>query len=222
MVNHIDGNKQNNVWTNLEWMTASENAQHSVNILKNSYKPNQNGYKKIDRINIETNEIITYESIKDTIEKNNITQNILKTYLDSDLVYQNVYKFKIHTLEEVDLTEFVDIIDCPGYKIANDGRIYSTKTQMFLTARCDDSYPHVSLYINSGMRKKCFIHVLVAKHFIPNPNEYKVVNHLNGIKTCFHYMNLEWTTQQCNMKHSISMKKKITVLTELLERFTII
>lgn len=32
-VNHIDGNKLNNHWSNLEWMTHKENIQHSYDVL---------------------------------------------------------------------------------------------------------------------------------------------------------------------------------------------
>lgn len=43
IVNHIDGNKANNVYSNLEWTTYAENAQHSVDTglrkkFKNEYR----------------------------------------------------------------------------------------------------------------------------------------------------------------------------------------
>ena len=50
--------------------------------------------------------------------------------------------------------------------------------------------PHVKL--NGKLYKK---HELIAKQFIPNPNNYKFVKHINHNKFDYHIDNLCWTTQ---------------------------
>lgn len=59
VVNHIDGNKTNNVVTNLEWNTDSENEYHSYRVLNR--KP---CYKAVDRYDKQGNYIETHENIK--------------------------------------------------------------------------------------------------------------------------------------------------------------
>lgn len=48
------------------------------------------------------------------------------------------------------------------------------------------------------------IHQLVAKAFIPNPKNYKQVNHIDGNKEHNYVSNLEWCNAQQNVKHSIA------------------
>lgn len=47
------------------------------------------------------------------------------------------------------------------------------------------------------------VHVLVAMMFIPNPNDYPMVNHIDGDKTNNRVDNLEWTTYSYNNYHAL-------------------
>lgn len=48
------------------------------------------------------------------------------------------------------------------------------------------------------------IHRLIARAFIPNPNNLPVINHIDGCKINNSIDNLEWCTQQYNIQHSFN------------------
>ena len=88
------------------------------------------------------------------------------------------------------------------YQVSNYGRIKSLYTNKLKKATIKNwGYKCVDLYLN-GKRENKTIHRLVAMTFIPNPNGYKVINHIDGNKLNNNVNNLEWCTQSYNIKHS--------------------
>lgn len=79
-----------------------------------------------------------------------------------------------------------------------------TKFKKILKPYLDGGYLCFSLYRIDG--KKCNktpLHRIVAKQYIPNPNNKETVNHKNGIKTDNRIQNLEWNTLDENHQHAV-------------------
>ena len=103
--------------------------------------------------------------------------------------------------------------DIEGYEglyqvssLGNVRRLYS-KTYPYprlLKQSLRRGYLSVDLCKDS-IRKTVSVHRLVAECFIPNPENYEQVNHIdeNKMNNCF--QNLEWCTCSQNINHSLSL-----------------
>ena len=90
-----------------------------------------------------------------------------------------------------------------AYLITPEGEVINKKTGKYKKTFISNSgYKRVTLWIN-GIQKKMSVHRLVAETFIPNPNNYNQVNHIDGNKTNNNAKNLEWVNRSENQKHAI-------------------
>ena len=90
----------------------------------------------------------------------------------------------------------------PNYAVSEDGQVKNQKRNRILKQAPDsDGYLVVSLYYK-GNRTVSKVHRLVAKAFIPNPDNLPGVNHIDEIKSHNWKSNLEWSTCEHNSIHS--------------------
>ena len=93
----------------------------------------------------------------------------------------------------------------PNYSITKEGVITNLTTGWVKSAwLAEVGYRYVDL-AHEGYNKKIALHRLLALHFIPNPENKRTVNHLDGDKLNNKLSNLAWATDSENVAHAYKL-----------------
>lgn len=88
------------------------------------------------------------------------------------------------------------------YGIAKENKNGRRVLKRKATKNKQNGYMYIALKDNGNI-KNARVHRLVAEAFIPNPNNYPSVNHIDGNKENNCIWNLEWCTNGDNSKHAV-------------------
>lgn len=81
---------------------------------------------------------------------------------------------------------------------------WTTKPRILTPRPNRGGYLRVRLTSLHGVDKTELVHRLVAKAFIPNPNNYAYVDHIDGNRTNNVARNLRWCTRSMNMLNPVT------------------
>lgn len=218
-VNHKDHNRLNNNVNNLEWATTTEQNNHKRKCKKEIQELVSS--RPVWRIDKNTNKKIEYyKTIREAAQwifDNNLTSvkefnngNNIKTRISAvaqgrrSTTFGYKWEYCNECENKYDNEEWKDI-PCEiingikGYKISNYARVKNHR------GRITEGHNHASGYLWVSISPKQYLlHRLVAKVFIPNPENKEQVNHIDGNKKNACADNLEWCSNTENQIHKIN------------------
>ena len=103
-----------------------------------------------------------------------------------------------------------------NYEVSNLGRVRSlnwrNSGKVKVLKQHDNGKGYLQVALSGGGTTKYYlIHRLVVNAFIPNPNNYVEVNHIDENKSNNHVDNLEWITHKENMNHGTRTERSTKI-----------
>jgi hypothetical protein len=190
-VDHIDKNKQNNHKDNLRWSTHSEQNVNKI-------KKNTIGGFPIEMIDFDSGEIMaTFKNASFASKILGLTNrhSILQNINNKNILIENCY-FRNQLLTENFENEIWKKIH-DNFWISSYGRIKNDDNKPLNITNTKHGYQ----VINCNHKTE-YVHRLVARTFIENPNNLKIVNHIDNNGLNNNVENLEWCTQKENIQHA--------------------
>ena len=117
----------------------------------------------------------------------------LENTVDDDTVYPEA--------ETENEAEWFDLKTDDDYEIKNiyPYEIRKKSNEKIITNTLNKQSGYILITLNS---KPYYKHILVAKHFIPNPDNLPIVDHINHIRTDYHTSNLRWVSARDNSRNT--------------------
>ncbi len=105
----------------------------------------------------------------------------------------------------MELENFQDIKDFTNYKINENGEVYSKIRKKFLSSKPNGGYNRLTLRKdNKGYNKT--VHRLLGIQYLPNPNNFPCIDHINRNRLDNSLSNLRWVSYATNSKNKSSKK----------------
>lgn len=100
---------------------------------------------------------------------------------------------------------FVDIDGTNGhYQISNYGRVYSVRFNRMLKGHKTGKQGH--LHVKLGSYFSDYIHRLVGKAFVPNPDNKPEIDHIDCNPSNNYFENLRWVTRKENLNNPLTIE----------------
>ena len=226
-VGHIDGNKLNNHYTNLEWLVPGISnivVPRSITypgVKLGRYTISEDG----EIFNIATQKFVSQYTSAGFKRCNLMTsdggQKVFAIYklmewefgtLDKNigLDKNQINKNAIISRPVLNSNVISRPITYPGvkfgrYTITQDAEIFNVVTQKIVAQHIrENGYKYCHLMTSDGGQYSYAIHRLVGWEFVlTNRNISLQINHIDGNKLNNHYTNLEWVTGAENVQHAI-------------------
>lgn len=115
---------------------------------------------------------------------------------------ENIVEVKKYDLNEDEERQIIIDNELTYYSINKLGQVKNLNTKKFLKGTNLHSYIYVNLTVGKK-RKNRAVHQLVAQAFLSNPNNYIIVDHINGDRQDNRVENLRWASalENANNKH---------------------